>query len=383
MMNITDVDDKILKAAEEQGIPPTELSVNFEEEFWKDMERLNVEKPQVITRVTDYIPQIVEFIQKIIDNGYAYVAASGSVYFDLEKYGHSGKLTAGAVASQAPQEPHEESEFAKEKKNPKDFVLWKANKAILQWPSPWGWGRPGWHIECSTMINSIFGDKLDVHAGGVDLKFPHHENEVTQCGAYFNNPEHQWVNYFLHVGHLHIEGLKMSKSLKNFITLQNMLEQSYTVNQFRLFCLMSRFHHTTEYSNDRMNDARDLEEKFEQFFMNSFNRLHALRYEPRICRWRSPETDLFQAFCQVFIFLFLFLFFIFIFYFLFLFFYFYFYFLFFIFYFYFFIFIFYFLFFIFYFLFFIFYFLFFIFYFLFFFFLFFIFYFFFFFLGSS
>lgn len=165
-MNITDVDDKIMKSAHELNIRPQELSIQYEEEFWKDMERLNVEKPQVITRVTDYIPQIVEFIQTIIDNGFGYVAQSGSVYFDLDKYGKSGKLKEN-ISRQAHTD-HQEDEYQKEKKHPYDFVLWKSTKNLtsLQWPSPWSWGRPGWHIECSTMIHSIFGNKLDVHAGG-------------------------------------------------------------------------------------------------------------------------------------------------------------------------------------------------------------------------
>jgi len=202
----------------------------YERSFFTDMKALGVKDPDVITRFTEYVLQIVRYILKIMEHGFAYVSPSGSVYFDTNafkgrvydyrKLKPGADTTAeemaegeGALGASTATSSAEAS--APEKKHPNDFALWKASKpGEPAWDSPWGPGRPGWHIECSVMTSDILGPNLDIHGGGVDFMFPHHENEMAQAEAYHQCT--QWVNYFWHARHLHIDGLKMSKLLNNF-----------------------------------------------------------------------------------------------------------------------------------------------------------------------
>lgn len=193
-MNITDIDDKIIKKANEESKPFEEIARHFEEDFLDDMRILNVEMPDSMPRVSEYVPEIVEFIQNIIEKGYAY-ESNGSVYFNVGKYTQDGhdypKLNAAAKGNIKLLKEGEGvlAELAEsEKKNPQDFALWKKSKENEPfWNSPWGEGRPGWHIECSAMSDAIFKKcPLDIHAGGEDLKFPHHDNEIAQSEAFFD-----------------------------------------------------------------------------------------------------------------------------------------------------------------------------------------------------
>lgn len=227
VMNITDIDDKIIRKAIEENISFEELSRRYETEFFDDMRRLNVSLPESITRVSEFVPEIVAFIEKIIENGYAY-ESNGSVYFDVKKYSSEPNHT---YAKLEPTSVNNKEKMAEgegvltnsetsEKRGEADFALWKKSKpGEPKWPSKWGEGRPGWHIECSAMAASIFKKyPIDIHTGGVDLRFPHHDNELAQSEAYYNCDN--WINNFWHTGHLHIAGKKMSKSLKNFITIK-------------------------------------------------------------------------------------------------------------------------------------------------------------------
>uniref|UniRef100_A0A8C0R4V2 cysteine--tRNA ligase n=1 Tax=Canis lupus dingo TaxID=286419 RepID=A0A8C0R4V2_CANLU len=242
VMGITDVDDKIIHRASEMNMSPASLANLYEEEFKQDMAALKVLPPTVYVRVTETIPQIISFIEGIIANGHAYSTAQGNVYFDLQSRGDKyGKLVVDS-----------------DKRHASDFALWKAAKPQeVFWASPWGKGRPGWHIECSTISSLVFGSQLDIHSGGVDLAFPHHENEIAQCEAFHQCK--QWGNYFLHSGHLHVKGKeeKMSKSLKNYITIKDFLK-TFSPDVFRLFCMRSSYRAAIDYSDGTMLEAKHL-----------------------------------------------------------------------------------------------------------------------------
>ncbi|CAI9601150.1 unnamed protein product [Staurois parvus] len=251
VMVITDIDDKIIKRSKELTMTPLSLARAYEEEFKQDMMALKVLPPTIYMRVTEHIPEIISFIQKIILNGHAYSTSQGNVYFDVQSIGKRyGKFT--GTFSDINTEPADSN-----KRSPRDFALWKSAKPEEPfWVSPWGKGRPGWHIECSTLASSVFGKQLDIHTGGIDLAFPHHENEIAQCEAYHQCE--QWGNYFLHSGHLHLKGNeeKMSKSLKNYITVKEYLK-SYSAEEFRMFCLRSKYKSAVEYSKDSITEARN------------------------------------------------------------------------------------------------------------------------------
>ncbi|CAI4232008.1 unnamed protein product [Auanema sp. JU1783] len=263
------------------------LAKTYENEFLADMHRLNVLPPDVLTRVSEYVPEVINYIQKIIQNNYAYATNDGSVYFDTEKFKANpkhfyAKLVPEAVVDHQGNKTLLDAEgeltsVSQGKKNNSDFALWKSSKpGEPLWDSPWGKGRPGWHIECSAMCSEICGEKLDIHAGGFDLKFPHHDNEIAQCEAH--SDQSHWVNYFLHCGTLKIAGLKMSKSLKNFITIREALT-SYTSRQLRLLFLMHNWTDVLDYSPSTMELAQNFEKVTNEFFLlvKDFLRRH---YKP-------------------------------------------------------------------------------------------------------
>lgn len=245
VMGITDIDDKIITKAHALKENYRNVSQRYEKEFFQDLAKLNILPPSMTVRVTDSVPSIIKFIQKLFDKGLAYKARDGSVYFDTTLYKNYGKLHPVELAAIS-----EDTE----KKSLHDFALWKAAKPNEPfWSSPWGEGRPGWHIECSTIASDILGSEIDIHSGGIDLLFPHHENEEAQSCAYHD--VHQWVHYWLHTGHLHLRGSeKMSKSLKNTISISDFL-QSHTANQFRMLCLLSHYRNNIEYTDSSMQHA--------------------------------------------------------------------------------------------------------------------------------
>ncbi|KAG6866398.1 hypothetical protein C0991_004683 [Blastosporella zonata] len=246
------------------------LAAFWEGQFFKDMARLKVRDPDTVTRVTEYVPEIVAFVERIVKNGYGY-EAEGSVYFDTRAFddadGHDyAKLEPWSKGNR---DLLEDGEGALSKKSgsrsASDFALWKASRpGEPSWPSPWGLGRPGWHIECSVMASAVLGDNMDIHSGGIDLAFPHHDNEMAQSEAYHNCGA--WVNYFIHTGHLHIEGLKMSKSLKNFITIDEILDK-HTARQLRLAFLTQLWNAKVDFSESLMTgEVRGLELTLNNFF---------------------------------------------------------------------------------------------------------------------
>ncbi|ELA41550.1 cysteine-tRNA ligase [Vittaforma corneae ATCC 50505] len=260
VMNITNIDDKIIKRAAEKNISCEELGMIYEKEFLDEMENLNVLRPDFITRVTEYVPEIVKFIEKLEDKGMAY-ESNGSVYFNLTKYKETFKYNL-----LRPETTNEEEEDNSEKKSREDFVLWKASKPGEPiYESKWGKGRPGWHIECSVMASEILGKKLDIHAGGIDLAFPHHENEVAQCQGYFGD---SWVKYFLHTGHLNIDGLKMSKSLKNFLTIRDIVQASSPLH-LRVLFLQHQWNKEMNYDQDQLKEADAILKKIFNFVSNA------------------------------------------------------------------------------------------------------------------
>lgn len=301
-MNVTDIDDKIIKRANERQIPFEALAREFEAEFMDDMDNLNVLRPDFLTRVSEYVPEVIHCIEQIISNGYGY-ESGGSVYFDTGAFveaGHNyGKLEPWSVGNEALLAEGEGSLTAadeaikSQKKAAGDFVLWKKSKENEPtWESPWGPGRPGWHIECSAMASHVLGPVIDIHAGGIDLRFPHHSNEVAQAEAFHDS--HEWVNYFLHSGHLHIDGLKMSKSLKNFITIRKCLER-YNARQIRLMFLGHRYNAPMNYAEHAMEEAINLDRSFIDFFGNlkaTLREVSKSDMKSRAMRPRDVEMEL-------------------------------------------------------------------------------------------
>uniref|UniRef100_A0A4X2LZJ8 cysteine--tRNA ligase n=1 Tax=Vombatus ursinus TaxID=29139 RepID=A0A4X2LZJ8_VOMUR len=234
VMGITDVDDKIIRRATEMDISPSALARLYEEDFKLDMATLKVLPPTVYMRVTDNIPHIISFIEGIISKGHAYSTMKGNVYFDLKSRGDKyGKLI-GVV----PEEGVESDDS--DKRHASDFALWKAAKPQeIFWASPWGNGRPGWHIECSTISSLVFGSQLDIHTGGIDLAFPHHENEIAQCEVYHQCK--QWGNYFLHSGHLHVKGKEkiddnMHEAKHHLIGIASFIDDANAYMKGQLVC---------------------------------------------------------------------------------------------------------------------------------------------------
>ncbi|KAH9496409.1 hypothetical protein Btru_012569 [Bulinus truncatus] len=296
--------DKLKGATVTDNAIFSELPRFWEEEFHKDMLALNVLPPDVLTRVSEYVPEIVEYIKKIIANGYAY-ESHGSVYFDTksfdsapnhfyakmvpEAYGDKKALAEGEGELSVGDEQGE-------KRSATDFALWKASKpGEPSWESPWGKGRPGWHIECSVMASDIFGESMDIHSGGFDLKFPHHDNELAQAEAFFENDH--WVRYFVHSGHLTIDGCKMSKSLKNFITIKEALKK-YTPRQMRLLYLLHSWKDTLDYSEKTMEVASDYEKTLNEFFLNVKDSVRNIQANgvSAYSKWTEEEVKLNKKF---------------------------------------------------------------------------------------
>ena len=254
--NITDVDDKIINAAQQQGVSDVELSTKMTDFFHEDCSYLNCLQPTVEPRVTQEIPEIIATIRKIIDNGHAYIA-DGNVMFSVESYKDYGMLSHRKIETNIKNARVEGRNY---KRNQDDFLLWKRTEVGVTWDSPWGKGRPGWHIECSAMSNKYLGTDFDIHGGGADLKFPHHENEIAQsCCA---NQNSSFALHWMHNGFLMINGQKMSKSLGNFVTIADMKNRGVNGNALRLALLSTHYRKPMNFSDKLVQDSEKMLRKF-------------------------------------------------------------------------------------------------------------------------
>lgn len=248
--NITDIDDKIISRANENGEAFDVLTERFINEMHVDAKALGIEAPDAEPRATAHIDGIIEMVQTLIEKGYAYAADNGDVYYSVRKFEGYGKLS-GKVLDDL--EAGARIEIDEVKQDPLDFVLWKHAKADEpHWDSPWGIGRPGWHIECSVMSTCCLGNNFDIHGGGPDLKFPHHENEIAQSEAATGS---HYANNWMHAGAVRIDGEKMSKSLGNFFTIREILEK-YHPETVRFFLLSSQYRSSINYSEDSLKEAQ-------------------------------------------------------------------------------------------------------------------------------
>ena len=246
--NFTDVDDKIIQKANQLGIDSTAVAERFIEEFYQDMDALNVQRATIEPKATDHIAQIVEFIEKLILKGFAY-PINGDVYYSVEKFKRYGKLSGRKLEDM---EAGARIDIDERKQNPFDFALWKSAKpGEPAWDSPWGQGRPGWHIECSAMSREYLGETFDIHGGGKDLCFPHHENEIAQSESLSGKP---FVRYWVHNGFVNINQEKMSKSLGNFLMIKDVLK-SYHPETVRLFLLSNHYRSPIDFTDKAMDES--------------------------------------------------------------------------------------------------------------------------------
>ncbi len=248
--NITDIDDKIIRRANDNGETIGSLTERFTVAMHEDASALSVDAPDAEPRATVYMPQIISMIQTLIDRGYAYVAANGDVYYRVRRFPAYGQLSGKSLEDLRVGARVEAGEA---KDDPLDFVLWKAAKSgEPSWDSPWGRGRPGWHIECSAMSTACLGHHFDIHGGGLDLQFPHHENEIAQSEAATGG---KFVNVWMHNGFVRVDNEKMSKSLGNFFTLREVM-RNYDPEVVRYFILASHYHSPLNYSNESLDNAK-------------------------------------------------------------------------------------------------------------------------------
>jgi cysteinyl-tRNA synthetase len=262
VMNITDVDDKIIKRVQENGTTLREFTGKFEAAFLDDLKTLNCRRPQQMPRATEHMAEIISLIAKLLGRGLAYQTPEGSVYFSIEKYRGGGSQYGQLVKLNFDEmrvgERVRSDEY--EKEAVADFALWKARvpeDGQVFWPSPWGEGRPGWHIECSAMSMKLLGPSFDLHLGGEDLMFPHHEDEIAQSeGAGVQPAGQHFVKYWLHGAHLLVEGKKMSKSLGNFFTLRDLLAKGFTGREVRYLLLTAHYRETFNFTLEGMQGAR-------------------------------------------------------------------------------------------------------------------------------
>jgi cysteinyl-tRNA synthetase len=265
VMNITDVEDKIIRTVRETGKTLAEFTGFFTAEFFRDLDTLNIKRAHVTPRATETIPDIIALIESLIARKHAYRAEDGSVYFSIQSFPQYGKLSHRKLDEQLAGARVKQDEYAKEQMA--DFALWKSwveADGAVKWPSPWGEGRPGWHIECSAMSIKHLGATFDIHCGGEDLVFPHHEDEIAQSEAATGKP---FVKYWLHNAHLLVEGKKMSKSLGNFFTLRDLLAKGWTGREIRYALISTHYRDPLNFTMDGLQAARSALQRMDEFLL--------------------------------------------------------------------------------------------------------------------
>jgi cysteinyl-tRNA synthetase len=279
--NITDIDDKIIKRAAENGESIEVLTGRFIQAMHEDAEALGVARPDFEPQATEYLPGMVRMIRALVDKGLAYPASNGDVYYSVHHFPGYGKLSGKSLDDLR---AGARVDIDEAKKDPLDFVLWKAAKpGEPQWLSPWGAGRPGWHIECSVMSEALLGEHFDIHGGGQDLQFPHHENEIAQSeGAH----DHPFVNYWMHNGFVRVDDEKMSKSLGNFFTVREILEK-FAPEVVRFFILRVHYRSPLNYSEQHLADAR-------QSLTRLYTALKGIDAKATEIDWSEPRAQRFK-----------------------------------------------------------------------------------------
>lgn len=249
VQNFTDIDDKMINKANDESTSVKEVGDRYIDEYYKDADALNIERATVNPRATDYIDEIIKFVSELIEKGYAY-EVDGDVYFSTKKFESYGKLSGQNLEDL---QSGARISVDERKNDPMDFAIWKAQKpGEPAWESPWGLGRPGWHIECSCMAKKILGDTIDIHAGGMDLSFPHHENEIAQSEALTGKT---FANYWMHSAYINVDNKKMSKSLNNFFTARDVLKE-YDADVIRFFMLLAHYRIQINFSKDLLDSAK-------------------------------------------------------------------------------------------------------------------------------
>ena len=262
VMNLTDVDDKTIRGANAAGVALTDYTKTYKDAFFADLKKLNVQPAEVYPAATDHIPEMISLVEKLVEKGIAYKSDDGSVYFAVTKFPGYGKLAHIDFDHQRTGARCAADEYDKE--NVGDFALWKAweeSDGPVGWDSPWGRGRPGWHIECSAMSMKYLGETFDLHTGGIDNLFPHHENEIAQAEAATGKP---FVNTWMHCAHLRVNGEKMSKSLGNFFTLRDLLEKGWTGREIRYVLINAHYRQGLNFAFSALEDARKSLERIDR-----------------------------------------------------------------------------------------------------------------------
>ncbi len=264
IQNITDIDDKIIKRAKERKITIEELSKEYEKYFLEDIKKLNIRPKDSMPHATEYVTKMQDYIKDLIEKGFAYVEKDGSVYFDISEFENYGKLSGIDNTSLKTGTRILSDEYTKE--NVQDFALWKAeSKDEVGYESPWGWGRPGWHIECSVMSQESLGETFDIHAGGVDLIFPHHENEIAQSEAKTGK---KFVKFFVHGAHILVDGKKMSKSLGNFYRLRDLEDKGFDPMSLRYLYLQTHYRQEMNFTWEALEAAQTALNKLRAEFIS-------------------------------------------------------------------------------------------------------------------